>query len=97
MISQVIPDTIRLILIESGGLMEYSKFRQMFLVGTLIKGEASLALSLVMTPVHAGSGSHLAVPGSDLSNLTELAKHHSPKSAQKERRGRRRRVRKRSG
>lgn len=30
--------------------------------------EASLAASLVMTPVHAGSRAHLAVPGSDLSN-----------------------------
>lgn len=25
-----------------------------------------------------GSGSHLAVPGSDLSNQMELAKHHTP-------------------
>lgn len=29
------------------------------------------------TRARAGSGSHLAVPGSDLSNQTELAEHHT--------------------
>lgn len=43
--------------------------------------QASLAPSSVMTPAHAGSGSHLAAPGSDLSNQMELAKHHTPASA----------------
>lgn len=32
-------------------------------------------------PRTQGSGSHLAAPGSDLSNHTELAKHHTPASA----------------
>lgn len=51
-------------------------------------GAASLAPSLAMTPAHAGSGSHLAVPGSDLSNQMELAKHHKPASALSRSRGR---------
>lgn len=33
-----------------------------------------------MTLVHTGSGSHLALSRSDLSNQMELAKHHIPAS-----------------